>query len=485
MRSEASFRQVKVRAGRPSDKRRRSQWPKSDLRYWTDVVYRPAHQESNGNSQLSEYYVVRIGFGGRRTTFPLGTPNKVAAAAKARDIYSFITVHGMNAALARFKKTVERRNPLTVGQYLAEAQKHLEIKAKTFSAYAAVLRRIAADIADLEPDGTRFDCHAGGREAWRERVDAIKLELLAPKNIRNWRANFLERAKCDSVKLKAARNSVSSFIRAGKALFSPKVLSNIELDGILESPFRDIEVKQPSLRYRSEVDFEKLLQVANAELAVEVSPPPIPQGSAKAPQGSRRKARRVPKPARDSQNRELFKIFLLAACAGLRRSEIDALQWDAFHFEENFIRIATTRFFEGKSETSHDDVYMDAEVSALFRGFYSQRKTDFVVESPLPPKSGAKYEYYRCQRLFENLIAWLRQHGVNTKSPIHTLRKEFGSQLTKTHGIFTASRALRHSSVQTTERFYASQKGRVSLGLGHLFARPENVVEITPGATAH
>ena len=32
--------------------------------------------------------------------------------------------------------------------------------------------------------------------------------------------------------------------------------------------------------------------------------------------------------------------------------------------------------------------------------------------------------------------------------------------------------------VQTTERFYASQKGRVSLGLGHLFARPENVVDI-------
>jgi hypothetical protein len=134
---------------------------------------------------------MKVGFGGRRTTFPLGTPNKADAAAKARDIYSFITEHGMNAALARFKKTVERRNPLTVGQYLAEAQKHLEVKAKTFSAYAAVLRRIAADIAGFEPDSARFDCHAGGREAWCKRVDAIELELLTPKNIRNWRTNFL------------------------------------------------------------------------------------------------------------------------------------------------------------------------------------------------------------------------------------------------------------------------------------------------------
>src|SRR5260370_25977969 len=268
MRSEASFRQEKNLGGRHSDKRRRSEWPKSYLRYWTDVVYRPAHQESDGSTQLSEYYVVRIGFGGRRTTFPLGTANKTEAAAKARDIYSFITVHGMDAALARFKKTVERRNPVTVGQYLAEAEKHLEIKAKTFAAYAAVLRRIDADIAGLKPDGARFDCHAGGREVWRERVDTIKLALLTPKNIRNWRTQFLEKAKGDSVKLKAARNSVSSFIRAGKALFGPRVLKNIEPGGIVESPFIDIEVRQPSLRYRSEVDFEKLLQAANPELAL-------------------------------------------------------------------------------------------------------------------------------------------------------------------------------------------------------------------------
>jgi integrase len=174
----------------------------------------------------------------------------------------------------------------------------------------------------------------------------------------------------------------------------------------------------------------------------------------------------------------LLKIFLLCATAGLRRSEVDTLEWSSFHFQENFIRIITTRFFEGKSEASHDDVYVDPEICALFRGFYSQRKSKFVIESPFLPKSGAKYEYYRCQRLFKELVDWLREHGVTGNNPIHTLRKEYGSQLTKTHGIFVASRALRHSSVQTTERFYASQKGRVSLGLGHLFARPENVVDI-------
>jgi integrase len=207
-----------------------------------------------------------------------------------------------------------------------------------------------------------------------------------------------------------------------------------------------------------------------------------------APQRKGRKPRRPRKVVSDkattgSPNRELFKIFLLAACAGLRGSEIDSLEWSAFNFDESFIRITTTRFFEGKSEMSHDDVFVDAEISTLFRGLSAQRgRSDFVIESPLPAKRGTKYDYYRCHRLFEALIAWLRKHGVKTRSPIHTLRKEFGSQLTKTHGIFTASRALRHSSVQTTERYYVSQKARVTLGLGHLFTRPENVVEITATA---
>ena len=49
----------------------------------------------------------------------------------AHDIHSFITVNGMAAALAEFKKAVIRPNPLTVGQYLAEAQKHLEVRPKT------------------------------------------------------------------------------------------------------------------------------------------------------------------------------------------------------------------------------------------------------------------------------------------------------------------------------------------------------------------
>jgi integrase len=412
------------------------------------VVYRPAHQHPDGTTQKSEYYVVRLGAGGRRTTFPLGTAIKSEAAAKARDIHSFIAVHGLVAAISKFKRACEDSNPLNIGQYLGEAQKYLQVRPKTFTAYAAVFRRIAASIAGVELSGAKFDYQAGGREALRQRVDGIKLEVLSPENIRKWQSQFLARAGGDPVRLKAARSTLASYFRSLKALFSRDVLKNVQ--GIERSPFAEIQVKQPSLRYRSEIDFERLLVAAAADLA-----------------------------PKDS---EAFKAFVLCAVAGLRRSEADSLEWDSFRFDQNLIRIKATRYFEGKTEGATNDVQVDPEITALFRGFWAARKTGFVIESPLPPRSESKtrYAFYRCKSTFQRLVTWLRTHGVDTRNPIHTLRKEFGSQLTKIHGIFVASRALRHSSVQTTERFYASQKGNATLGLGHLLARPENVIDIAP-----
>jgi len=453
MKLEAKHRQSKESA--PSEKngsaraqRVRSGWPKSDLRYWQDVVYQPQYRR-NGEIEQSENYVVRIGFGGRRTTFPLGTSNRAAAGIKARDIYNCIVANGWDAAFARFKGSIQQKaKPVTVGEFLTEAQKYLRVRSKTFADYARALRLITAHIAGIECDNSKFDYQKGGHAAWLEKVSAVKLDRITPDKIRQWHSLFLARAKNDPVKLKHLRISANSFIRGGKALFSRKMLKQIQLGGIETSPFEDIEVEQVSLRYRSDIDFEKLLTAASAELA-------------------------------NAENRELFKVFLLAACAGLRRNEIDKLQWSSFHFDQGFVRIVPTEFFEGKSSESHEDIYLDPEITGLFRAFRVETKGPFVVEYPVQPKVGAKYSHYRCQIVFNRLIFWLRKHGVRTKSPIHTLRKEYGSQLTKAHGIFVASRALRHSSVQVTEQFYASQKQRVSLGLGHLL-KPSNVIEIDP-----
>jgi integrase len=84
------------------------------------------------------------------------------------------------------------------------------------------------------------------------------------------------------------------------------------------------------------------------------------------------------------------------------------------------------------------------------------------------PRLGALYENYRAERIFENLIAWLRSKGVATKTPLHTLRKEFGSLINQRHGIHAASLALRHANIGVTRLHYVDSRPRATPGLGGL-----------------
>jgi hypothetical protein len=54
-------------------------------------------------------------------------------------------------------------------------------------------------------------------------------------------------------------------------------------------------------------------------------------------------------------------IFLLGVSAGLRRKEIDLLEWSAFRFKENAIRVEPTQFFHPKSQDSIAKVQVDPE----------------------------------------------------------------------------------------------------------------------------
>ena len=175
---------------------------------------------------------------------------------------------------------------------------------------------------------------------------------------------------------------------------------------------------------------------------------------------------------------EQLKILLLALMVGLRRNEIDKLEWAAFRWDEGIIRIEATRYFHPKSEDAVGDVEVDAELLEIFRGFRARATGDFVIESEIAPRPGATYSHYRCQRLFEALSTWLRDHGVTGNKPLHTLRKEFGSQVCAKHGIYAASTALRHADIAITSQHYLDKRQRATVGLGALLTRPQNIVSI-------
>jgi len=68
-------------------------------------------------------------------------------------------------------------------------------------------------------------------------------------------------------------------------------------------------------------------------------------------------------------------------------------------------------------------------------------------------------------------VGWLRSKGIKANKPIHELRKEFGSLVNQKHGIYAASRALRHSDITTSTRHYVAKKQRFTVGLGHLLTQ--------------
>jgi hypothetical protein len=70
---------------------------------------------------------------------------------------------------------------------------------------------------------------------------------------------------------------------------------------------------------------------------------------------------------------------------------------------------------------------------------------------------------------------WLRKHGVKARKPLHELRKELGALVTAEHGIYAASRVLRHSNVATTAAHYTDLKTRPTIAVG-AWLKPENVV---------
>src|SRR6185503_18494844 len=83
----------------------------------------------------------------------------------------------------------------------------------------------------------------------------------------------------------------------------------------------------------------------------------------------------------------------------------------------------------------------------------------FVIVSSIRPRpQAASYHHYRCDRLFKELIEWLRSKGITARNALHTLRKEFGSQICAQAGIYAASMALRHSTITITREHYVDKK---------------------------
>jgi hypothetical protein len=142
----------------------------------------------------------------------------------------------------------------------------------------------------------KYDYYYGGRAEWLTRVHGIALDQITPATIQEWKQSFLAKAGSDPLPLRRARISVNSLMRRARSLFSPKILRHLQVAIPSVKPFAGVEFEpRQSMKYRSRLDVCKLIEAANETLKL--------------------------------HNPECYAIFLLAVAAGLRRKEIDLLEW--------------------------------------------------------------------------------------------------------------------------------------------------------------
>jgi integrase len=303
--------------------------------------------------------------------------------------------------------------------------------------YAKKFRQIISEIFGLSDGDRKHDYQKGGLQEWLTKVHSVHLADITPSRVQEWRRSFVAKAGSDPIAMRKARISVNSMLRQARSLFSPKRIRHLNLSLPAALPFDGVEFEpRQSMKYRSEIDLERLIKTADDEL-------------------------------RDGDP-EAYKILLLAVAVGLRRKEIDLLEWSSFRWRENMIRIEPTRYFHPKTEDSIADIPIDAEVMNVFQKYHLTGKGAFVIRSKRPPFPKKPQQYYRCDPIFDRLTEWLRKKGVSGSKPLHTLGKEYGSLLTRSYGIHAASRALRHADLRTTSEHYSDSTARVTPGIGRL-----------------
>ena len=415
---------------------------RSHSKYWEARLFRPTYTRDGERHEVNDL-AIRIQHGGRREVFPLHTTNRAKAADDAKAIFGFLKANGWEATLANFKTdsvTVPKLN-VSIGDFLQAVRAAVvpsPLILRTFLNYQNCLRTVASEAFGVKGGKSKFDYRTGGNAEWVKKIDAIRLERLTPDKVNTWKKARLALVGNSHAGLSSAKRTVNSYIRCARSLFSPallKLVKGLQLPAVL--PFAGVELEDSgSMKYISKVNARALIAAARKEL-------------------------KVAKP-------EAYKAFLLGLFAGMRKAEIDSATWDMLDLQNNVIRLEETEFLHLKTTDSADEITVDAEVIDELQKLKAATAGPFIIASDRLPRNDSTRSYYRCKPVFDELNEWLRKKGVTANKPLHEMRKEVGALIVTKHGIYAASRFLRHSDITTTARHYAAQKTRISVGLGKL-----------------
>lgn len=393
---------------------------------------------------------VRIQFGGKQNWWPLGTGEKATAATKARDIWLSLISVGLEKTLEIYKpKAVQQEKVITtVGDWLRVVKPIAlggRMNAQTFETYAITLRMLSAALLGILWELQR---NSMTHKEWAEKAESLKLAELTNDRVKGWMRGRIDSAGNNPQTLASTKRSLNSYLTRLQALFSEELIKELPAVELPDPPpFRGIaKLDAGSCKYVSTFNANLVLIAAKNCL-------------------------------RDTEP-EQYKCFLLALFSGLRKHEIDLLEWRMIDFDGNRIVLTETDLLSLKTNSSSGAVDVPPELCGELRSFMGAAKSRFVIASDKEYNPSTKQIDYRCESVFNGLAKWLRDHGVNTLRPIHTLRKEGGSNVCAESGIFAAQQFLRHSTIATTAAHYVDKRKRYTVN----FTGLKNTTE--PGGMA-
>lgn len=372
-------------------------------------------------SETAADYCVRIYFRGDQQWINLGTGNKTLAANRAVRFWIHLKATGSMAEAREVigQPPAQVKTKVTISDWVEAYSAYADVDPRTISVYAGCLRRIAAGISGVAHENFPM------RGDWREAADAIDISVLTKNNIERWMMSQLKGV--DRERLPRRQASVHAALRNARNLFTKKIVDKVAtIDLGTRPPFSDIDIKPwKSKRYLSTINVPLILTAARSELEP-----------------------------------NLFRILILAGCVGLRKEEIDKLLWQQVHLDRKCISIEATWCYKPKSATSARVVPIADDVAEFLRDSMKDASGEFVIDGG-HPRVGATYYHYRANKHFTALGKWLRTKGVTTTQPIHTFRKEFGSQINQIAGLKAASDLLGHSEIGITANTYVESRSEV------------------------
>jgi len=142
---------------------------------------------------------------------------------------------------------------------------------------------------------------------------------------------------------------------------------------------------------------------------------------------------------------DLYPIYFTFLNTGMRKAELENLEWDDVDLSRKKIKIRRKPFWQPK--TGEREIPINQNVHALLKKLRDQNDSGIKSNFVFPHSDGSKIK----TKLREKLIKIAQKAGIENLTKVHTLRHTFASHLVMSGvDLPTVKKLMGHSDIQTT-----------------------------------